>query len=141
MTTRHPLRSTFASRPAVYVVFAGIAVAGAFAAGRYERDHGTPNAPHVANAESVSLAPSRAPQSVLTEAEVIAQHEAAITGVLGAAPAAPSPSGGLSEADVLTQHAAEINGVFGPVGSSESTSTAQNEPPAGDGRTDVRPIP
>lgn len=80
----------------------------------------------------------------MTEAEVIAQHEAQLQGTLGLPPFNSKPvSPGMSEADILVEHWAEVNGVFGgpPATISVAESSAGSPFAGDDGWVDARPIP
>lgn len=127
MTAQHSARPVAFSRTAMFVLIAAVAVAAAFAAGRYERDRGGAASEPLTSTGS-ALTPSISAPAVLGESDIIAEHEAQIEGVLGQPRSPVIGSSGITETEVLAQHAAEINVVLGvPPFDSGTREPAQSE--------------
>lgn len=119
MTTQQFPHPTIHHRTTVYLVLVAALAVAAFSIGRYQRDDGAAETLTVAaSTSSWSLSPSWVAPASMTEGAWLAEHDAAITGILGIAPSTalepslvtPAP---MTEAAWLAEHEAQITGVLG----------------------------
>ena len=118
MTTHHFPHPSISSHNTIAIIVATVLIAAAFSIGRYQREDGAVELPRLTSNSSSPLSPSWVAPAPMTEGAWIAEHDAAITGVLGIAPSTalepslvtPAP---MTEAEWLAEHDAAITGVLG----------------------------
>lgn len=117
MTTHHFPHPSISSHNTIAIIVATVLIAAAFSIGRYQREDGAVELPRLTSNSSSPLSPSWVAPAPMTEGAWIAEHDAAITGVLGIAPSTalepslviPAP---MAEAEWLAEHNAAINDVL-----------------------------